>query len=62
MDLEPLPGEIKTDPGNRHDGRLPSLWRFATTTFWHINAGSGAVHIIKLVAGARNHLDLLLVG
>jgi hypothetical protein len=41
MDLEPVFGEIRTDGGNLHGGRLLSLWRLQTTTLWHIDAASG---------------------
>src|SRR6516164_5387522 len=41
VDLEPVFGEIQTDGGNLHGGRLLSLWRSLTTTLWHIDAGSG---------------------
>src|SRR5262249_7697889 len=41
VDLEPVFGEIQTDGGNLHGGRLLSLWRSQTTTLWHIDAGSG---------------------
>jgi hypothetical protein len=51
VDLELLLGEINTDRGNLHDGRLPSLWRFATTTLWHIDAGSG---------GRQPHQDICI--
>jgi esterase/lipase superfamily enzyme len=31
--------DIQTDRGNLHGGRFLSLWRSATTTLWHIDAG-----------------------
>src|SRR5271169_6812049 len=39
VDLEPVFGEIQTDGGDLHGGRLLSLWRSQTTTLWHIDAG-----------------------
>src|SRR6516225_7082231 len=41
VNLKPVFGEIETDSGNLHGGRLRSLWRSQTTTLWHIDAGSG---------------------
>jgi hypothetical protein len=32
-------GQIETNGGNLHGGRLLSVWRSATTTLWHIDAG-----------------------
>jgi hypothetical protein len=48
VDLKPVFGEIQTDGGNLHGGRLLSLWRSQTTMLWHTDAGSGAVHPIKI--------------
>jgi hypothetical protein len=39
VDLKDSLGDIQTDRGNLHSGRLLSLWRSATTTLWHFDAG-----------------------
>jgi hypothetical protein len=52
VDLEPVFGEVQTDGGNLHGGRLLSLWRSQTTTLWHIDAGSG---------GRPPHQDICIV-
>jgi hypothetical protein len=47
VNLEPVFGEIQTDGGNLHGGRLLSLWRSQTTTYGTSMPGAGAVHPIK---------------
>src|SRR5215469_3912927 len=57
VDLEPVFGEIQTDGGNLHGGRLLSLWRSQTTTLWHIDAGSGGRpphQDFRLLSGSLN--------
>ena len=41
VDLEHVLGEVETNRDNLHGGRRSSLWRLATTTLRHCNAGSG---------------------
>ena len=40
VDLEHVLGEVETNRDTLHGGRRSSLWRLATTTLWHCNAGS----------------------
>jgi len=47
VDLEPVFGEIKTDPAWR---AAPLIVASHTTTFWHIDAGSGGVRLINAFA------------
>ena len=57
VDLEHVLGEVETNRDNLHGGRRSSLWRLATTTLWHCNAGSGrrpphqSRHLVEWVEG-----------
>src|SRR5215472_15413628 len=50
VDLEPVFGEIQTDRGNLHGGRLLSLWRYRRPRSGTSMPRAGTVHPIKVSA------------
>src|SRR5215471_871839 len=50
VDLEPVFGEIQTDGGNLHGGRLLSLWRYRRPRSGTSMPRAGTVHPIKVSA------------
>src|SRR6202051_4615610 len=45
VDLKDSLGDIQPDRANLHGGWLLSLWRSATTTLWHLDAGEQGVAV-----------------
>ena len=58
VDLKYTLLNIQTDRGNLHGGRLLSMWRSATTTLWHIDAGEQGPSTPIISIGRRRAISV----